>query len=107
MIAVFCSLQLTLDHYFPEAKTNFDVWRHYFIINNAGYDTMLFFMAFVTFLNVKGVLKLLSCFLVIMTGGSFIDKVVFGLNQYLYSDLILIVIAVSLSIHFYFSKWKT
>lgn len=104
---MFCFAQVTLGIFLPEAKTDFDTWMHYFIIKDAIYDTMLFFMAFIVFCNVHSLVKALACFLVIMSGGSFIDKVVFGLNQYLYSDLILIVIAVSLSIHFYFSKWKT
>lgn len=103
---MFCFAQVTLDIFIPEAKTKFDVWLHYFIIKDAITDTMLFFMAFITFTHVHGVAKALACFLVFITGGSFIDKIIFNLNQYLYSDFLLIVLSTAFSIHMYFTKWK-
>src|SRR4029079_13383210 len=106
VVSMFCFAQVTLDYFLPEAKTNFDVWMHYFIIKDATYDTILFLMALVTFLNVRGLPKAISCFALLIMGGSFIDKVIFNVNQYLYSDIILIVLSIILSIHLYFTKWK-
>ncbi len=104
---MFCTTQITLDKYLPEAKTNFDVWLHYFIIKDAAYDTMLFFMALVTFLNVHRIAKAVACYALMVTGGSFIDKVIFSINQYLYSDVILIGLSLVISVYLYFKKWKT
>ena len=107
VVLMFCFTQVTLDYFLPQAKTNFDVWMHYFIIKDALCDTMFFLMAVVVFSNVKGLLKAVACFFLFLAGGSFIDKVIFGLNQHLISDFILIVVSIALSIHLYFSKWKT
>lgn len=106
-IVMFCGTQVSLDYFLPQARTDFEVWLHYFIIKDALYDTMLFFLSIITFIHVKNVLKALTCFCVIVTGGSFIDKVIFNINQYLFSDIILIIAAVSLSLYLYLTKWKT
>lgn len=106
----FCLTQVTLSIYFPERLNDGDVWDRYFIAKDATYDTMFFVFSLLVFWSYKvhenpGA-KALCVFLVIVTGGSFIDKVIFGINQYLRSDILLIAMGVVLSVIKY-RKWKT
>jgi hypothetical protein len=104
---MFCLTEVTLTYYLPDAKTDFDVWLKYFMAKDACYDTMFFLFSLVVFWNAQGLAKAVACFLVIVTGGSFIDKVIFDLNQYLLSDVVLILMGLFLSIYFYLTRWKT
>lgn len=104
-VVLFCYTQVTLDYFFPHARTNFDEWMKFFIVKDAIYDFMFFMMSLVVFWNVKGLTKSVMCFAVFMTGGSFIDKVIFNLNQYLLSDILLILMALFFSLKNYVS-WR-
>lgn len=100
LILLFCLTELTLTHFLPLAKTNFEVWLKYFIIKDAVYDTMFFMFFLLTYWNVKSInLKAITAFGIIVSGGSFIDKVIFDLNQYLLSDILLLIIALVCSIY--------
>lgn len=103
---MFCLTEVTLTYYLPDAKTDFDVWLKYFMAKDACYDTMFFLFSLVVFWNTQCLAKAVACFLVIVTGGSFIDKVIFDLNQYLLSDVVLISLAIILSIYLYQKQWK-
>lgn len=88
----------------PLAPQDYEVWKVYFVVKDAVYDAMFFVFSLVLFWNFQDrLLKSMSVFLVIVTGGSFIDKVIFDLNQYLVSDIVLIVTGIILSA----VKWKT
>jgi hypothetical protein len=103
----FCLTELTLTHFLPLAKTDFDVWLQYFIAKDAVYDTMFFLFSLLLFWNVKKPAeKAITFFLIIVTCGSFADKVIAKLNQYLFSDIVLISVGLIISVILYF-KWKT
>jgi hypothetical protein len=104
---MFCLTEVTLIYFLPLAETDYDVWFKYFMAKDACYDTMFLFFSLVTFWNVNGIAKAIACFLVIVTGGSFIDKVIFDINQYLLSDIVLISLAIILSIYLYLTRWKS
>jgi hypothetical protein len=104
---MFCLTEVTLIYFLPLAETDYDVWLKYFMAKDACYDTMFFLFSLVVFWNAQGLAKAVACFLVIVTGGSFIDKVIFDLNQYLLSDVVLILMGLFLSIYFYLTRWKT
>jgi hypothetical protein len=94
----FCLNELTLTYFLPLAKSDFDVWLKYFIAKDATYDAMFFIFSLVTFsmADTRGT-KSVCTFLVIVTGGSFIDKVIFDMNQYLPSDVALICLGILFS----------
>jgi hypothetical protein len=103
----FCWTEASLTYFLPLARTDFDVWLKYFMAKDAVYDAMFFLFSLVLFWNLnERVSKSVSVFLVIVTGGSFIDKVLFDINQYLLSDIVLISMGILLSINTY-RKWKT
>ncbi len=103
----FCLTEVTLTYFLPLARTDFEVWLQYFFAKDAVYDAMFFVFSMLLFWNLKEPLpRAISVFLVIVTGGSFIDKVIFDLNQYLLSDIVLIILGLIVSAINY-RKWKT
>lgn len=104
VILMFCLTEATLSYFLPLAKTDFDTWMKYFIIKDALYDTMFFMFFIIIYWNVNSIdLKAITAFGVIVTGGSFVDKVIFDLNQYLISDIVLIAVALFCS---FYIKYK-
>jgi hypothetical protein len=102
LVLAFCLSEVTLTYFLPLAKTDFDVWLKYFILKDAVYDTMFFLFFLLIFWNVKQrIPNAIATFGVIVSGGSFVDKVVFSLNQYLFSDLFLIGLGVFFAIRNY------
>lgn len=102
LVVAFYITELTLTYFLPLAKTDFDVWLKYFIAKDAVYDAMFFLLFLLVFwmARTKGE-KAVSAFAVIVSGGSFVDKVIFSLNQYLTSDVILTLMALAVSISIY------
>lgn len=81
---------------------------HYYIIKDAVYDFMFFISFLIVFYVSEKALKAFASFGVIISGGSAVDKIIFSLNQYLYSDILLIIIGIIVSISVYRKeKWKT
>jgi hypothetical protein len=103
---MFCLGQLTLSYFFPNRVSDFEVWERYFVAKDALYDLMFFLVFLIVFWNTQKLSKAIAAFLVIVSGGSFIDKVIFNLNMYLWSDIVLIVVALILSVHLYVTKWS-
>lgn len=107
LILAFCLTELTLTYFLPLARTDFDVWLQYFIAKDAVYDAMFLVTALLLFWNLKTPLeRALSFFFIIVSCGSFADKVIANLNQYLFSDIFLITVGIIISVILYF-KWKT
>jgi hypothetical protein len=106
VVIMFCLGQLTLSYFFPDRATDFEVWERYYIAKDAVYDLMFFLIALSLFWTHTGKAKAISCFFVFVTGGSFIDKVIFNINQYLPSDILLIVLAAFVSIYLYVKRWS-
>jgi hypothetical protein len=106
----FCLTELTLTYFLPLAKTDHDTWLQYFIIKDGVYDAMFFLFSLMSFWAFRELKKkwptMIAAFLVVVTGGSFVDKVLFNLNQYLLSDVVLITMGVIMAINIY-RRWKT
>lgn len=103
----FClTEEVTLTYFFPMAATDWDTWVKYFIAKDGTYDAMFFAFSLLLVWNVKEIrAKAICAFLLIVTGGSFIDKVIFGINKYMYSDIVLITGAIIVSIYLYL-RWR-
>jgi hypothetical protein len=106
VILMFCFAQLTLSYFFPDRRTDFEVWSKYFVVKDAIYDIMFFLSFLIVFWNTTKATKSLAAFIVIVSGGSVIDKVIFNLNMYLWSDIIMILMAAIVSVHLYRTRWK-
>lgn len=65
------------------------------------YDGMFFSISLILFLSWKGIEKSLACFMVIITAGSFIDKAFFRIADYIYGDLVLVLLAIIVSVILY------
>jgi len=62
------------------------------------YDLMFCMLAVSSFLSSKGLTKAVSCFAVVVTAGSFIDKGLFKITGYLYGDIVLILLGIIVSV---------
>lgn len=65
------------------------------------YDGMFFSISLILFLSWKGIEKALACFMVIITAGSFIDKAIFKITDFLYGDIVLIILGIIVSVVVY------
>lgn len=90
-VVLFFTAQITLTYFFPRAGEEWEVWQKYYIAKDGTYDFMFALMSWIVFSLSEGKpgLKAVAAFALVMTAGSFIDKVVFNLNQYLVSDILL------------------
>lgn len=103
---VFCINEIALKHFFPMAATDWEVWIKYFTAKDGTYDAMFFAFSLLLVWNVKDIrAKAISVFLLIVTGGSFVDKVIFGINEFVFSDIGLIVSGLIVSIYLYL-RWR-
>jgi hypothetical protein len=99
-VVMFFVSELTLTYFFPRAGEHWEEWQRYFIAKDAAYDLMIVLSSWLVFsLADKPLLKAIAAFALIMTAGSFVDKVIFQLNQYLWSDVLLTVLGI-------FASWR-
>lgn len=61
---------------------------------NMVYEIMFFLFCMIGFYNSSGWTKYFLCFLGVMIAGSVIDKVLFKITDYVYTDLLLVAIAI-------------
>lgn len=102
----FCLTELTLIYFYPTKKEDWPVWEIYFKVKDGTYDAMFFAFSLVLVWNVKEIrARAISVFLLVMTGGSVLDKVFFGINKYVYSDIGLIIGGLIVSIYLYL-RWR-
>ncbi len=64
---------------------------------NIVYEIMFFLFCMIGFYNTRGLAKMFLCFLGVMIFGSVIDKAFFRITTYIYSDFIIVVIAICTS----------
>lgn len=103
---VFCLNAIALKYFFPMAATDWGVWVKYFTAKDGINDAMYFALALVLVWNVKHILaRAISVFFLIVTGGSFLDKVIFGINRFVFSDIGLIIGGLIVSIYLYL-RWR-
>lgn len=103
---MFSTTELTLSYVLPRAVKDINTWFDYFIKKDALYDLMFFLMFLLIYWSTIKFAKALSLFAIFLSGGSFVDKQIFGINQYVYSDIALIIIGISVSLYMYFKRWK-
>lgn len=90
----------------PILQRVYDVTDYYqyveFVATRAKvYDCMFFLSFWLLYLQSGGLVKSVACGMMILTAGSVVDKLVFGFTNYLYTDLLLIAVAIFISIRLY------
>jgi hypothetical protein len=106
-VLLFCFTELTLGYFWPDRVSKFSVWEEYYIKKDGIYDAMFCIASYLVFKHTKGIVKAIMFFALVLTGGSFFDKQIMGINQYLYSDIALVVVGGVLAVYLYNKKWKT
>lgn len=70
--------------------------------SNIAYEIMLLLAVAVAFFETKGMLKALATFIMILVFASVIDKAIFRITWYLWTDILLVVLALIAS----WTVWK-
>lgn len=65
--------------------------------SNIAYEIMLLLAVAVAFFETKGMLKALATFIMILVFASVIDKAIFRITTYIYSDIVLVFVALVVS----------
>lgn len=73
----------------------------FYAARNVVYEIMLFLFCMIGFYNTRGLTKAFLCFLGVMIFGSIIDKGLFKITYYIYTDIVIGVIAICISIIIY------
>lgn len=81
--------------------TVYDEYVKFWNVRGILYDGMFFSISFILFLSWKGVERVLACFMSIITAGSFIDKAFFKIADYVYSDFVLVILSIIVSVIVY------
>lgn len=90
-----------LERIYPNVSKDYYEYFEFIATRNKVYEAMFSVLLFALYLNTKGLLKAIACGILILTTSSFIDKTVFNITQYLYSDIAIVVLSVILSIYVY------
>lgn len=74
--------------------TDYEQFKAFWKARGILYDGMFFVISLILFRSWKGLERAIACFMVIITAGSFIDKAFFMTADYMYADIVLIVLAI-------------
>ncbi len=86
---------------YPNVSTDYYEYIAFVKERNKVYEFMFTGFFLVSFLDSKRLPKAVSCFFLILTCGSFIDKTIFNITDFLISDILLLIIAFLISIYVY------
>ena len=86
---------------YPNVSTDYVEFTRFYYTRNVVYEFMFLSCFVVSFLGGDRLTKAISCFGMIVTAGSLIDKAVFKITNYLVSDVALVLLSVVVSIYIY------
>jgi hypothetical protein len=91
---------------YPNVSNDYDQYIAFIAARNIIYECMFAGFFLLSYLVSVKLMKAISCFFLVLSAGSVIDKGLFGITQYLKSDIILIIIALTLSFIVYVRENK-
>lgn len=94
---VFVSNSLVLQWIYPDVSKDYYQYIEFVSTRNKVYEFMFAGFFLLTYFNTKGLSKSIAFFFFTLAFGSFVDKVFFGVTHYLYSDILLVLFALTLS----------
>jgi len=86
-------------YFFP--YTTAEEYYRFIAARNVTYEAMFLTLIGAVYLQSTGIVKALSCFAMILVTASIIDKAIFKITSYLYSDIVLVIIALIVSVVVY------
>lgn len=105
VIILYFANYYVLSWIYPEALNDYDVFLKFYATRNTLYEVLFFMLFVINYLSSVGLSKALSCFGMIITFASFVDKGFFNFTGYLWSDIALVLVALFTSYKVY-KKWK-
>lgn len=82
---------------YPNASEDYAEFVQYYYTKIRFDETMFMLLFFVVFLLSSRWIRAISLFGFVVTFGSVADKIIFGFNDYLYTDIILIIVGLRLA----------
>ncbi len=82
-------------YFFP--YTTADEYYRFIAARNVVYEAMFLSLIVAIYLQSSGIVKAMACFAMILVAASVIDKAFFKITDYLWSDLVLVLIALAAS----------
>jgi hypothetical protein len=86
---------------YPKVSEDYYQYVEFVATRARVYECMFFLFFWLVFLQAKGMVKSLAAGMMVLTAGSVVDKLFFGFYGYLYSDYILVAVAIIISIVVY------
>lgn len=77
------------------AQIDFWQWRE--IV----YKFMFLALGIICFFSTKGIAKSLTCFAMCMVIGDLVDKLIFGITDYVFGDIVLVIVGLIVSVIIY------
>jgi hypothetical protein len=91
---------------YPNVSTDYDQYVAFVATRNIVYEAMFAVFFLLTFLLSERILRATACFFMVLSSASVVDKCLFGITQYLKSDILLVVISMAISILVYAREVK-
>ncbi len=99
--AAYLLNSLILQAVYPNVSEDYYQYVEFVAVRAKVYECMFFLFFWLVFLQAKGIVKSLAAGMMVLTAGSVVDKLFFGFTSYLYSDLLLLAFAITISIIVY------
>jgi hypothetical protein len=105
LIALVCYIgnYPVVERLFPDVSKDYYVFIEFVRIRDIFYEVILFWMFFLAYRQGERWVRSISIIGLVLIMGSLVDKVIFNIHQYLYSDWLL----VALSLFLAFKTYKT
>lgn len=97
---------IVLQQFYPYVSVDCGEYVEFVKARNVVYECMFSAFLLLTFLLSRKFLKAASCFLMVLTVGSVIDKGLFGITTYLKTDILLVALSLTVSIIVYVRELK-
>jgi hypothetical protein len=76
---------------FPDVSKDYYVFIEFVRVRDIFYEVIMFWMFFLTYRQGERLVRTVSIIGLVLIGGSLVDKVIFDIHQYLWSDILLVI----------------
>jgi len=93
----FCLNSEVFEILYPTLESDYDVFLKYYASKNIAFEIAFSLFFLCIFLNSYKWVRAVAIFGFVMTFGSIVDKLIFGINDYIITDVILLIFATRLA----------
>lgn len=86
---------------YPKVSEDYYQYVEFVAVRAKVYECMFFLFFWLVYLQAGKMVKSLAASMMVLTAGSVVDKLIFGFTSYLYTDFILVGLAIIISIKVY------